>query len=166
MTVRPATRRNTANRQVCRSRVYAAGMSDAKTKPTSISVDEFLETVTDPQRRADAAAACTLFRGATGAEPVMWGPSIIGFGAYTYRYASGRSGEAPAVGLSPRRANLTIYVSAGFDGYGDLLDRLGRHSTGKGCLYLDKLSDADPEVLRTLVRRAFADRNGRELTPE
>jgi hypothetical protein len=96
----------------------------------------------------------------------MWGPSIVGFGAYRYRYASGRSGEAPAVGLSPRRQSLTFYIFAGFDSYADLLARLGRHSTGKGCLYLSKLSDADPAVLRALVERAFADRNGRDLTPE
>ena len=141
-------------------------MSDAKTVPTSASVDEFLAGVADPQRRADAIAACALVREATGAEPVMWGPSIVGFGAYRYRYASGRSGEAPAVGLSPRRQSLTFYISAGFDSYADLLARLGRHSTGKGCLYLSKLSDADPAVLRALVERAFADRNGRDLTPE
>jgi hypothetical protein len=141
-------------------------MSDAKTIQTTASVEEFLAGVADPRRRADAIAACALMREVTGVEPAMWGPSIVGFGSYHYQYASGRQGDAPAVGLSPRKQNLTLYLMAGFQEYEELLGRLGRHTTGKSCLYLRQLSDVDEAVLRELVGQAFVQFNGRALTPE
>ena len=104
-------------------------MAEPKTVPTEQSVAEFLAAVADPKRRADAEAAVALFREATGAEPAMWGSAIVGFGTYRYRYATGAEGDWPAVGLSPRKQALTLYVSAGFDAYPDLLGRLGPHRT-------------------------------------
>jgi hypothetical protein len=139
-------------------------MAEPKTTKNAASVPDFLAAVEDPKRRADAEAACALMAEATGAQPVMWGSSIIGFGAYHYRYATGQEGDWPAVGLSPRKAALTLYLSQGFDGAGDLLDRLGPHRAGKSCLYLKRLSDADPEVLRELVAGAFRDVDGRTVT--
>lgn len=100
-------------------------MSEPKTTATTASVADFLASVPDPQRRADATALATLFAEATGVEPVMWGPSIVGFGAYRYSYASGRTGEWPAVGFSPRARNLTIYISHDFDAFDGLIARLG-----------------------------------------
>jgi hypothetical protein len=100
----------------------------------------------------------------TGAEPAMWGTGIIGFGSYHYRYASGQEGDWPAVGLSPRKAALTLYLSSGFDGADELLGRLGPHSIGKSCLYLKRLSAIDQDVLRELVGDAFAHLDGRTLT--
>jgi hypothetical protein len=139
-------------------------MAELKTTRNQASVAAFLAGVTDPQRRSDAQAACSLMKEVTGAEPTMWGASIIGFGSYHYRYASGREGDWPAVGLSPRKQNLTVYVSEGFDGYADLLGRLGKHSTGKSCLYIRRLSDVDLGVLRELVRDGYGHLNGQTLT--
>ena len=138
--------------------------NEPKTTPTQASVPDFLARVADPQRRADAEEVCDLMREVTGAEPVMWGPSIIGFGIYHYKYESGREGDWPAVGLSPRKQNLTVYVSEGFDEHGHLLDRLGRHTTGKSCLYVRRLSDVDADVLRALIRAGFEHLNGRTVT--
>ena len=115
----------------------------AKTQKTDASVPDFLAGVTDPSRRADAQALCDLMTQETGQPPAMWGPAIVGFGSYSYRYPGGRQGTWPAVGFSPRKQNLTVYISTGFDGYGHLLERLGRHTTGKGCLYLPRLSEVD-----------------------
>src|SRR3954463_7210598 len=104
--------------------------------PTSADVDAFLEAVPDKNRRADAHALCELMRSVTGEPPVMWGPSIVGFGSYEDRYESGRTGEAPLVGFSPRKANLVVYLVGGFEGrYPKLLDKLGPHTIGKACLY-------------------------------
>jgi hypothetical protein len=141
-------------------------MAELKTTRNDTDVAVFLAAVADPKRRADAEAACALMAEATGAPPVMWGTSIIGFGAYHYRYASGRSGDWPAVGLSPRKQALTLYISAGFDGYQDLLDRLGPHRTGKSCLYLKRLADVDPDALKSLVAAGFRHLDGQTLTTE
>jgi hypothetical protein len=141
-------------------------MAELKTTRGEGSVAEFLSAVADPRRRADAEAACALMTEATGAEPAMWGTSIVGFGAYHYRYASGREGDWPAVGLSPRKQALTIYLSAGFDAYEELLGRLGPHSTGKSCLYVKRLADVDQGVLRELVAAGFRHLDGRTLTNE
>lgn len=138
----------------------------AKTERNDADVAAFLAAVTDPKRRADAEAACKLMAEATGAEPVMWGSAIIGFGTYHYRYASGREGDWPAVGMSPRKQALTLYVSTGFEGHDDLMSRLGPHRTGKSCLYLKRLSDVDQDVLRELVERGFKHINGRTLESE
>jgi hypothetical protein len=141
-------------------------MAELKTKKGDGSVAEFLAAVADPRRRADAEAACALMTEATGAEPAMWGTSIVGFGTYHYRYATGREGDWPAVGLSPRKQALTIYLSAGFDAYEELLGRLGPHSTGKSCLYVKRLADVDQGVLRELVAAGFRHLDGRTVTSE
>ncbi len=140
-------------------------MAELKTQRNNASVADFLASVADPARRADTQALCALITEATGEQPAMWGTSIVGFGTYDYHYGSGRRGTWPAVGLSPRKQNLTVYISAGFDGYAELLARLGRHSTGKSCLYLPRLSDVDLDVLRELVRAGFEHFNGRVITP-
>jgi len=129
-------------------------MSDLKTKPTDQSVRFFLDSVASEQRRQDAYTILALMREATQEEPVMWGDSIVGFGSYHYRYASGREGDWFLTGFSPRKQNLTLYVMAGFDEYDDLLAKLGKHKTGKSCLYLNKLADVDQEVLRELVSKS------------
>jgi hypothetical protein len=141
-------------------------MAEPKTTRNPASVAAFLDAVADPRRQADARAACALMAEATGAEPTMWGTSIIGFGAYHYRYATGREGDWPAVGLSPRKQALTLYLSAGFDGYADLLARLGPHSIGKSCLYVKRLADVDTDVLRDLVAGGFRALDGKTVTAE
>jgi hypothetical protein len=139
-------------------------MAEVKTTKNAASVTDFLDGVADPVRRAEAIAVCALIREVTGAEPAMWGSSIVGFGEYRYKYATGRDGVAPAVALSPRKAALTVYLSAGFDGAEDLLGRLGPHSMGKACLYLKRPAEVDQDVLRELVGNAFAHLDGRTLT--
>jgi len=140
-------------------------MAEPKTQRSTASVPNFLAGVADPARRADAQALCTLMTDETGDQPAMWGNAIVGFGEYTYQYGGGRRGAWPAVGFSPRKQSLTVYISVGLDGYGHLLDRLGRHTIGKGCLYVTRLSEVDDEVLRELVRTAFGDLNGKTVTP-
>ena len=139
-------------------------MAELKTKRTAESAAEFLDAVADPRRRADAMAACALIGEVTGAQPAMWGSSIVGFGTYHYRYASGQEGDWPAVGLSPRKAALTLYLATGFAGAEDLLARLGPHTLGKSCLHLKRLSDVDEQVLRELVGAAFRQLDGRTIT--
>lgn len=138
--------------------------NEPKTTRTDASVAEFLGTVPHRQRREDAEELCELMRGVTGVEPALWGPSIVGFGQYRYRYASGREGDWPAVGLSPRKQALTLYISDGYDQYAELLARLGPHTTGKSCLYIKRLSDIDLDVLRTLIKDGFEHLNGRTVT--
>jgi hypothetical protein len=139
-------------------------VSEPKTTRNRASVAEFLASVADPKRRADAEAVTALMAEVTGAEPTMWGTGIVGFGSYHYRYASGREGDWPAVGLSPRKASLTVYLSTGFDGYDDLLARLGPHSTGRSCLYIKRLADVDEAVLRELVETGFRQLDGATIT--
>jgi hypothetical protein len=141
-------------------------VSDPKTTPTTASVADFLAGLADPQRRADATDLCALFQAATGVEPVMWGPSIVGFGRYRYRYASGREGEWPAASFSPRARNLVIYIARDFDSYDELIAHLGPHTNSKSCLYLRRLSDVDAGVLNALVRNAFSHLDGRTITGE
>ena len=127
---------------------------EAKTKPTEISVADFIAAVEDPKRRADAEAACVLLAEATGEPATMWGPSIVGFGAYHYRYASGHEGDAPLVGFSPRKANLVFYLSGCEERRDELLGRLGKHKAGKGCVYVNRLADVDPAVLKAMAAAA------------
>ena len=141
-------------------------MAELKTQRNDDDVAAFLAAVTDEKRRADAQAACALLAEVTGAQPIMWGTSIIGFGTYHYRYATGREGDWPAVGLSPRKQALTLYLSDGFDGREDLMNRLGPHRTGKSCLYLKRLADVDQAVLRDLVKAGFDHLDGRTVTSE
>lgn len=131
-------------------------MADNKTKSTDVSVRTFLDGVPDAGKRADALALIDILQSATGEEPVMWGPSIIGFGSYHYRYESGREGDNPIVGFSPRKAALVLYMVTGFRGAESLLAKLGKHTTGKSCLYLKRLNDVDQRVLRRLVDQSVA----------
>ncbi len=134
-------------------------MADRKTQPTTGDVDAFVAAVPDEGRRADTAAAIALMRSVTGAEPVMWGASIVGFGDVTYANAQGKTVDWFAVGLSPRKAALTLYGLTYGGARADLLGRLGKHTTGKGCLYVKRLSDVDTTVLEELVRRAWEDKD-------
>ena len=129
-------------------------MAELKTKKTRASVTSFINSIEDPQKRADARALASLMRTATGQMPAMWGTSIVGFGSYRYRYDSGREGEWPLAGFSPRKTDISVYIMSGFDRQGDLLAKLGRHRNGKSCLYLKRLADVDVGVLETLVRRS------------
>jgi hypothetical protein len=130
-----------------------------KTRPTSDDVSAFLDSVTDSRRREDARTALGLMARVTGAEPVMWGSSMIGFGTQRYTTADGKEHEWFAVGLSPRKAALTLYGLTYYGSNTDLLDRLGPHTTGKGCLYVKDLGAVDQEVLVALVERAWQANN-------
>ena len=135
-------------------------MADNKTKPTTQSVPAFIDALTDETRRADARALVKLMQKATGEKAKMWGPSIIGFGTYHYTYESGREGDMPLVGFSPRKAATVLYgVRSESEG---LLEQLGEHTTGKGCLYIKRLADIDQNVLETLVVRSVAAKRGTE----
>lgn len=129
-------------------------MSEAKTKPTGVSVETFLAAAEPPPRRAEGQALAAMMARVTGEPAAMWGPSIVGFGRYHYRYESGRTGEMCRVGFSPRKAAISLYVDAG-DGMDDLLARLGPHSIGKSCLYVKKLAAVDAAVLEAIVARAW-----------
>jgi hypothetical protein len=125
-----------------------------KTLPSDESAEAFIAAVPDDDRRADAEKLCGLLTEWTGEPPVLWGTSIVGFGHYRYRYDSGHEGTAPLVGFSPRKANLVLYLVGGVqDRYPKLLDQLGPHKAGKGCLYLKRLGDVDHDALRALVER-------------
>lgn len=130
-------------------------MAENKTIETGASVEDFLETVENPTRRADARAVLEIMRRVTGLEPKMWGASIIGFGRYHYRYESGREGEMLRIGFSPRKANLALYLITRSDDREALLGKLGRHRTGASCLYVTRLSDVDLEVLEALISRSW-----------
>lgn len=127
-------------------------MAELKTKRNDGSVEAFLNSVTDPKKRQDSYAVLELMQQVTGEEPVMWGDSIVGFGNYHYRYASGREGDWFLTGFSPRAQSLTLYIMSGFDQYDELMSKLGKYKTGKACLYVKKFEDVDSDVLRELVR--------------
>jgi len=147
----------------------AAGMTAAKapsttkttakqaplTRPTDADVEAFLASIPDEQRRADARQVCALMQEVTGEPPVLWGSSIVGFGSYHYRYASGHEGDAPLVGFAPRKQQLVLYLIGGFESrHQATLARLGSYTTGKGCLYLKRLADVDQDALRELIDRS------------
>ena len=129
-------------------------MAEVKTKETTASVAEFLKGISDPQRREGCRAVAEIMRAVTGEEPKMWGSSIVGFGRYHYKYESGREGEWPITGFSPRKGDLTLYIMGGFDQVSDLMKNLGKYKTAKSCLYIKKLSDVDLVVLRKLVAQS------------
>jgi hypothetical protein len=129
-------------------------MAELKTKRNSGNVEAFLSGVADEKKRQDSFAILELMKKVTGKEPEMWGESIVGFGKYHYKYASGREGDWFLTGFSPRAQNLALYIMAGFDQYEALLGRLGKHSTGKSCLYIKKIEDIDADVLEELVKRS------------
>lgn len=126
-------------------------MATLKTRPNDQSVVAFLNGIEDPQQRKDCFTVAEMMQDVTGALPKMWGDSIVGFGSYHYRYPSGREGDWMLTGFSPRKRSLTLYIMSGFSRYEDLLQRLGKHTTGKSCLYIKCLEDVDLAVLRELV---------------
>ena len=134
-------------------------MMQNKTTTTAQNVTEFIAAIEHPQKRADAQALDQMFRTATGFDPVMWGPSIIGYGAYHYRYASGREGDFLATGFSPRKANFSVYIMPGYADFSDILTDLGKHKLGKSCLYFNKLADINPVSLDRLIRAGLANLN-------
>ena len=126
-------------------------MTEMKTKQTEASVAAFLKGVGDETRRQDCEILAAIMKRAAKAEPKMWGTSIVGFGSYHYKYASGREGDWPVTAFSPRKQDLTLYIMAGFDRYEALLTKLGKHKTGKSCLYIKRLADVDLAVLKELI---------------
>ena len=126
-------------------------MYELKTKKNASNVDEFIATVESEARRKDCQTLYNLMKYATGDDGAMWGGSIVGFGRYSYTYASGHSGEWFLTGFSPRKQNLTLYVMAGFERFDELMSRLGKYKTGKSCLYIKSLADVDMDVLQELI---------------
>lgn len=138
-------------------------MSSLKTIVNDASVDDFINTVSDEGERKDSFALLELFSKITGEPPKMWGASIIGFGQYHYKSErSTQEGDWMLAGFSPRKQNLTLYIMPGFDDYADLLSRLGKHKTSKGCLYINKLADVDLIVLEKLIKKSFVDMQNRQ----
>jgi hypothetical protein len=131
-------------------------MAENKTKQTAVSVAAYLGALTDETKRADALVLVKLMQSATGEEPKMWGPSIVGFGSYHYTYDSGREGDMPVVGFSPRKPATVLYGMRAAGNAEALLARLGKHTTGKGCVYIKKLSDVDLKVLKELIVKSVA----------
>jgi len=132
-------------------------MAEQKTKPTNQSVKEFLNEIPEPERRADCFAVAKMMEEISGEKPKMWGPSIVGFGSYRYKYASGREGDWPKLGFSPRKKDLTLYIMMGFEKHADLMEKLGKHSTSKSCLYIKRLSDVHIPTLKKLIKIGLKD---------
>ena len=131
-------------------------MTELKTQKNDASVEDFLNAVPDEKKRRDCFAVLELIVDLTGEQPAMWGTSIVGFGSYHYKYASGREGDWFLTGFAPRKQNLTLYIMAGFDNYASLLANLGKYKIGKSCLYINKLEDIDLRTLRKLIRQSVA----------
>ena len=129
-------------------------MAELKTKPNNQSVVNFLKGITDEQKRRDCFALLDIMKQITKTQPKMWGSSVVGFGSYHYRYESGREGDWFLTGFSPRKQNLTLYIMAGFEQYDELLKKLGKHTTGKACLYVKRLEDIDLPTLKNLIRQS------------
>lgn len=135
-------------------------MAELKTKQNDQSVTDFLRAVPDERRRDDSFIILDLMKEITGQEPKMWGDSIIGFGNYHYKYATGREGDWFVTGFSPRKQNLTLYIMSGFDEYDELLKKLGKYKTGKACLYINKLADVEISVIKELIQKSVAHLSG------
>ncbi|MGE7945673.1 DUF1801 domain-containing protein [Lysinibacillus sp. NPDC093688] len=131
-------------------------MYELKTKETDESVIEYIENVDHPKKREDAYRLLDIFAEVTGYEAKMWGPSIIGFGKYHYKYKSGHEGDAPLVGFSPRKAKISLYFAPGDSERDNLLKAFGKHTTGKACVYINKLADIDVEILKSLIQRSVS----------
>jgi hypothetical protein len=130
-------------------------MTENKTIPNDQDVEQFLNSIADERKRKDSFTILELMKQVTGMEPRMWGSSIVGFGSYHYKYASGREGDTIIAGFSPRKQNLTIYNMGGFERDDDLFKKLGKHTTGKGCLYIKRLDDVDLPTLKSLIEESF-----------
>jgi hypothetical protein len=130
-------------------------MAEMKTKQTDESVTKFLNTVIDETKRKDCFEIIEMMKQVTGLLPKMWGPAIIGFGSYHYKYESGREGDMCIIGFSPRKQNITLYVKATAEESNALLNKLGKYKTGKGCLYINKLSDVNTDILKKIIKAGF-----------
>jgi hypothetical protein len=130
-------------------------MAEIKTKVNDASVEEFLSTVADEQKRKDCFEIIKIMKQVTKKEPKMWGPAIIGFGSTHYKYESGREGDMPQIAFSPRKQNITLYIGVGDSSNNPLLKKLGKYKTAKVCLYIKKLADVDRDVLQELIADAF-----------
>ena len=130
-------------------------MSENKTRPTSQNVTDFLNNVDHKTRRADSFVLLEMMKEITGEDAVLWGSSIVGFGSYHYKYESGREGDMPLVGFSPRKKSMTLYIMPGFDDYDQMLAELGKHKIGKSCLYINKLADVNDNVLQRLIKHSY-----------
>jgi hypothetical protein len=133
-------------------------MAEQKTKETKLSVKKFLDAIPDKQIRDDCYEIAEMMKSATKSEPKMWGTTIVGFGSYHYIYDSGHEGDSCLIGFSPRKKNITLYLSmgGGFEGLGELMSKLGKHKTGKGCLYINSLEDVDVKVLKKIISGSFS----------
>lgn len=129
-------------------------MAELKTKKNRVSVAGFINKVENKQRKADCFEIMDIMKEITKEEPAMWGSSIVGFGSYHYEYASGKTGDWPLTGFSPRKQNLTLYIMAGFEQYEALMSKLGKYKTGKSCLYISSLADIDKAVLKKLIKNS------------
>jgi len=132
-------------------------VAEVKTKPTKASVTQFLNKIPDAARREDCFAVAKLMEEITGSKPQMWGPSIVGFGTYHYKYASGHEGDWPITGFSPRKQDLTLYLMIGSEKYEALLSQLGKHRKSKSCLYIKRLSDVHVPTLKKLIKASIKD---------
>ena len=132
-------------------------MSENKTQPTNVPVEDFIAAVDHPGRREDAVWLDGVFREVTGFTPRMWGPSLIGYGSYHYKYDSGREGDFLATGFSPRKGNMVLYILPGYEDYGPILERLGKYRKGRSCLYLGRMSGVDEGALRDLIAAGLKD---------
>ena len=141
-------------------------LAKIKTKETKASVEDFINSVKDEVKRKDSLAILKLMQKATKEKPKMWGSSIVGFGSYHYKYESGREGDFFRIGYSPRVQNLTVYVMDGFEKRPDLMDKLGKHTTGKSCLYIKRLSDIDEDVLPVGARLEVAHHREQHLASD
>ena len=126
-----------------------------KTVETSSSVSAFIKKLPDAQRQKDALAIIEIMKAQSGFEPKMWGPAIIGFGSYHYKYESGREGEAPLVGFSPRKTEFALYLTSAFENREELLKRFGKHKTAKACIYIKKIEDIDTAVLKKMIANSI-----------
>lgn len=131
-------------------------MAEMKTKPTDANIADFLATIPDEKKRSDCSTIVDWMSEATGAQPILWGPAIIGFGHTHYTYESGREGDWFEIGFSPRKANITFYLKSGYARYPELIARLGKHKIGGSCLHIKRLSDVDSDVLKEMIAEAAA----------
>jgi hypothetical protein len=132
-------------------------MAEQKSKPTKESVKDFLNRIPEAERREDCFAIAKMMEEITGEKPVMWGPSIVGFGTYSYKYASGHEGDWPITSFSPRKKDLTLYIMIGFEKYPELMEKLGKHSASKSCLYIKRLADIHVPTLKKLIKTGIKD---------
>jgi len=129
--------------------------AEAKTKPTVVTIETFLNTIEDETKRADSFTLAELMQKITKEKPVMWGPAIVGFGSYHYKYESGHEGDSCIIGFSPRKTSLTIYTGKDFEGFDELMPKLGKHKMSGGCLHIKKLSDVDIKILNEIIAASY-----------